>query len=165
MVHRHDGNYGNHVRRDAHGFNSGNPVNPLSIITGFAGDLISRVFPNKDDQEKAKLALAKMQADGDLKNLEIQMSAILAEAKSNDKWTSRARPSFMYVMYSMILAAIPMGVLHAVDPEISINIAAGMKAWLAAIPEHLWTVFGVGYLGYVGGRSFDKSKIFKSKNR
>jgi len=32
-------------------------------------------------------------------------------------------------------------------------------AWLSvlgAIPENLWWLFGAGYLGYTGARSFDK---------
>ena len=29
---------------------------------------------------------------------------------------------------------------------------------LAAIPEELWWLFGTGYLGYTGARSFDKRR-------
>jgi hypothetical protein len=31
------------------------------------------------------------------------MAAVLAEAESPDPWTSRARPSFLYVMYVLLL--------------------------------------------------------------
>ena len=138
-------------------------MNPFSIIAGLASSLIPKIFANKDDQEKAKIELFKMQQDGEFKELEIQLSAIVAEAKSNDKWTSRARPGFLYVMYFMILISFPMGILHAVNPGISASIAVGMKEWLAAIPEYLWSVFGIGFTGYVAARSFDKSKILNKK--
>jgi len=36
--------------------------------------------------------------------------------------------------------------------------AAGMVAWLAAIPEEMWWLFGAGYLGYAGLRTWDKTK-------
>jgi hypothetical protein len=86
------------------------------------------------------------------------MSAIIAEAQSQDPYTSRARPSFLYVMYALILAAIPMGVLHAYNPELAVSIATGLKAWLEALPEELWWLFGAGYLGYTGARTIDKVK-------
>ena len=37
------------------------------------------------------------------------MSAIVAEANSSDPWTSRARPSFLYLIYVLLLFAVPMG--------------------------------------------------------
>jgi hypothetical protein len=61
-------------------------------------------------------------------------------------------------MYIMILAAIPMGVMSVFKPAAAAQIAVGMQAWLTAIPEPLWTVFGVGYLGYTGARQFGKIK-------
>jgi hypothetical protein len=101
-----------------------------------------------------------MQQDGELKQLEISMSAIIAEAQSQDKWTSRARPSFLYVMYAFILSAFPMGALFAFEPEISQRVAEGVRFWLAAPPEEMWWLFGTGYLGYTGARSFDKKRKY-----
>lgn len=123
--------------------------------------VIDKIFPDAKDAEQAKLKLAQLEQAGELKELEVRMSAIIAEAKSGDKWTSRARPSFMYVIYIMILSAIPMGVLTAYDPTIATNITLGMKAWLSAIPEGLWTTFGIGYTGYSMARSYDKKQILQ----
>lgn len=137
-------------------------MNPLLIapIASFAEKLIDRLFPDKTaqaaDRAKAELEVLKLTQDGTLKELEIQMSAILAEANSSDPWTSRARPSFMYVMYTMILASIPMGVLYVFNPAAALGIAAGMQSWLGAIPEEMWWLFGAGYLGYTGSRMLEK---------
>jgi hypothetical protein len=122
------------------------------------GALIDKIFPDPEQKARAQIALLQAEKDGQLQEAKLQMSAILAEAQSSDPWTSRARPSFMYVMYILILACIPMGILAAFHPEIATKVADGMKAWLGAIPEELWTVFGVGYLGYTGARSFEKFK-------
>lgn len=84
--------------------------------------------------------------------LRTQLSGILAEAQSADPWTSRARPSFLYVMYAMLLWAIPMGLIAAVQPEAAANIAAGMNAYLNGLPEPLYALFGTGYLGYTVAR-------------
>jgi len=58
----------------------------------------------------------------------------------------------------MILSAIPMGLVHAWRPEIAAGVVAGMSGWLSGIPEELYWMFSVGYLGYTGARTFDKRK-------
>jgi hypothetical protein len=58
----------------------------------------------------------------------------------------------------IILAAIPMGVLWAFEPATADRIATGLQRWLAAIPSEVWQLFTVGYLGYTGGRSWEKVK-------
>jgi len=130
-------------------------------IMGGIDTVADKFFVDAADKEKFKLQAIKMAQDGKFKAQEIQLSAILAEAKSSDPWTSRARPSFLYVMYLMILAAIPMGILSVFNPEAATQIAVGMKSWLTAIPESLWGVFGVGYLGYTGAREYGKAKLLK----
>lgn len=124
--------------------------------------IIDKIIPDPKVAQEAKFNLLKLQQDGTLKEAEIQLSAILTEAQSQDKWTSRARPSFLYVIYIMILSAIPMGILHAFNPNLASSIAEGMKLWLQAIPDALWTLFGAGYLGYSFSRSFDKAKGAKT---
>jgi hypothetical protein len=133
----------------------------LNALLSLAGNVIDKIFPDKEKAHEAKLKLLELEQQGQLKNLEIQMSAILAEAKSTDKWTSRARPSFMYVMYCMILACIPMGILTVFEPQAAHQITIGMKSWLSAIPEGLWVTFGIGYTGYAAARSYDKKQILK----
>ena len=123
------------------------------------GKLIDRLFPDPEEAAKKKLEMAVLQQTGELKELEVRMGAILAEANSADPWTSRARPSFMYVFYVLILAAIPMGITYALNPVLAADITTGFQAWLAAIPEEMWTLFGVGYLGYTGARSLDKRRL------
>ena len=135
---------------------------PSSLIVGGVVDLLGkgldRIFPDKVEREKAKLALFQAQQDGQLKELEVSMSAIIAEANSSDPWTSRARPSFMYVMYLLLLSAIPMGFLFAFDPGTAAGVTEGFKDWLGALPDELWWLFGAGYLGYTGARTFEKGK-------
>lgn len=137
-----------------------NPLDVIEPVSEFFGKVIDKIWPDKTAQAaeraKATLAMAELQQNGDLKLLTVQMSAILAEAQSADPWTSRARPSFLYVIYVMILMSIPIGFLSAFRPDMALAVAAGMKAWLAAIPEPLYALFGVGYVGYAASRSYDK---------
>lgn len=122
--------------------------------------IIDKVFPDPEQRDKAKLELLKAESNGDLEKTKQQMAAILAEAKSIDPWTSRARPSFLYVIYIMILSSIPMGFLYAYEPITAHNVAEGMGFWLDKIPDGLYDVFAIGYLGYTGARSFEKYKGF-----
>ena len=93
-----------------------------------------------------------------MEQIRAQLSAIVAEAQSADPWTSRARPSFLYVMYALLLWAIPMGLIAAAQPAMAKDIASGMNAYLAGIPEPLYALFGTGYLGYTVARSWGKAK-------
>ena len=131
-----------------------------SLIAPIAG-LIDKIIPDPRARDAAKLELLKMQGTHDMDTLRTHLSAIVAEAGSADAWTSRARPSFLYVMYAIILWAIPMGLIAAIRPQTAKDVAAGMSAYLSAIPESMWALFGTGYLGYTAARSWGKAKGFE----
>jgi hypothetical protein len=133
----------------------------MNAIFTLAGSLIDKLIPDKKQAAAAKLKVLQLEQDGQLTEMSTRMSAIIEEAKSADPWTSRARPTFMYVIYLMILSAIPMGVVAAFDPTMATAIATGMQAWLAAIPDGLWATFGIGYSGYSVARSIDKKNALK----
>lgn len=139
----------------------------IDLASNVGSKLIDRLFPDKvaqaSERATAQLAMFQLQSDAELQEQKQALSGILAEAQSTDPWTSRARPSFMYVIYLMIVMSIPMGFLSAYNPQIAINVIAGMKQWLAAIPDSLYTLFGVGYLGYTTAHSYDKKVIQENK--
>ncbi|WP_420724038.1 holin family protein [Hwanghaeella sp. LZ110] len=131
------------------------------VVKGIAGPLfglVDSLFTSDEERAAAKLKLMEMEQRGELETMRVQMSAILAEANSKDPWTSRARPAFLYVIYIIILSALPMGILSAFRPDMATEITLGVNAWLSAIPDALWTLFGAGYLGYAGARTVDKLK-------
>lgn len=124
--------------------------------------LIDKLIPDPAAKAKAQFDLLQLQQQGEFKDEENRFSAIIAEAKSEDKWTSRARPSFLYVVYVLLLASLPMGLLAAVSPETATAIADGMKAWLESIPESIIELFQWVMLGYIGGRSLEKTQKLKA---
>lgn len=128
----------------------------LSSIFGIGSKIIDKLFPDPAQKAQAQLELLKMQQAGDLDEIKVQLSAIIAEAQSTDPWTSRARPSFLYVVYVLLLWSIPMGVLTIFRPEAAAAFTLGFKAWMSAIPEPVLTLFGVVMTGYVAGRSWEK---------
>ena len=130
----------------------------LESLIGPLASIIDKVIPDKAARERAKIELIKLEGSQELEGLQARLSAILAEAQSPDPWTSRARPSFLYVMYAMILWALPMGLIASFRPEAARDIAAGMNAYLTGLPEPLYALFGTGYLGYTAARQWGKVK-------
>lgn len=130
----------------------------IEALIGPVSKVLDRIIPDPEARDRAKLELLKAQNDQEMHAIAVQMQAIVAEAQSPDPWTSRARPSFLYVMYTLILWALPMGLIAAVEPKTAIGIANGMTAYLRGLPEELYALFGTGYLGYTAARTWGKVK-------
>ncbi|MGB7418821.1 MAG: holin family protein [Erythrobacter sp.] len=133
----------------------------MAIIETLIGPIISlidKIIPDPEARARAKLELIKLEGTQEMRLIEARLSAIVAEAQSADPWTSRARPSFLYVMYALILTALPMGVLSAVSPATATDIANGMTTYLRGLPDELYALFGTGYLGYTAARQWGKIK-------
>jgi len=131
-----------------------------SIATGGLKDLVLGVLDRIKlaPEEKAKIELQmaqnafelqKMEAefqqkllDTQTKEIEVASANIRAEASSGDKYTSRARPSFMYMCIFILgwnYIAVPLFGRLPLD-----------------LPEALFWLFGSCVLGYTGARSWEK---------
>lgn len=136
------------------------PVTITSLFT-IGSKIIDKIFPDPEQKAKAQLELLQMQQTGELSMIQTQLSAIIAEAKSPDPWTSRARPSFLYVVYILLLWSIPMGVLTIFKPEAAASFTQGFKGWMEAIPEPIIILFGTVMTGYVASRGYEKVRGVK----
>lgn len=128
----------------------------IESLIGPIASLIDKIIPDPQARERAKLELLALEGTQEMQAIQARLSAIVAEANSADPWTSRARPSFLYVMYAMLLFALPMGVLAAFNPQVAADIGTGMNAYLNGLPEPLYALFGTGYLGYTVARQWGK---------
>lgn len=133
-------------------------LDPVTAVLDIGSKVIDKLWPDKEKADAAKLELYRLQQQGQLEEMKVQLSAIIAEAQSADPYTSRARPSFLYVVYVLILWAIPMGILTIFNPSAAAAFTTGFKAWLSAIPDEILQLFGVVMTGYVLGRSWEKVK-------
>lgn len=136
-------------------------MNPLIIapIIDLISKGIDRWIPDPEERAKAQIDMVRMAQEGQFKELEASMRAIMAEAQSADPWTSRSRPMFLYVFYVVILALVLLAPLLGIFyPErmdlFFLNVGKGF----GAIPEELWWTFTAGYLGYAGLRTREKEK-------
>lgn len=135
-------------------------MDPVTIggIFGIGSKLIEKLIPNPEEKTKAQLELMRMQQDGELEEMKTQLSAIISDSQSADPWTSRARPTFLYVVYILLLWSLPMGVLTIFNPDAAEQFTEGFGAWMKAIPDPILQLFGVVMTGYVLGRSWEKVK-------
>lgn len=74
------------------------------------------------------------------------------------RYAAAARPTFLYLIYALLLWSLPVGLIAAVSPAAAAAIVAAMAAYFRAIPDALYTLFGTAYLGYAVARSWDKAQ-------
>lgn len=137
-------------------------LDPITAGIDLVNTIVGK-FSSGTDKAKFTLELERLKQEGELDFLHSKMSAILAEAQSTDPWTSRARPAFLYVIYILILMSIPMAIIHTIDANTATTLISGFHGWLEAIPERFVDLFGMGYLGYAGGRTVEKTMSMYKK--
>src|SRR6266849_1487053 len=100
---------------------------------------------NQTQVQLAQIALESKAQDTLARETEAASANIRAEAASGDKYTSRARPSFLYVMLGILSAN------YVVFPLVG-------KTSLV-FPDALFWLFGSCMLGYTGARTWEKYSI------
>ncbi len=122
-----------------------------SIREAITGEAI--VDPNK----KAELLMKAQELEAALETT--RLSIMVAEASSADKWTSRARPGFLYLFYAVILAlTIVAPAVGVFSPAAMTVFYANVKSGFDAVPTEMWWTFTTGYLGYTAARQYGKLK-------
>ena len=133
----------------------------FEAIIPFLFKIIDRIVPDEQARAAAKHELMKNENQQIVTEMQASLSAIIAEGSSNDPWTSRARPSFLYLIYFIILSCFVGGIIGIWYPVQAQMAASNISVMLKAIPTELYNLFAMGYLGYAGARSFDKWKKIK----
>ena len=124
-----------------------------TILGGGVGKLIKDIVGTFKLSPEAKLEFDKELAENEfkLKQMDAELESkladtasanIRAESGSTDKYTSRARPTFLYIVEFILLwnyVAVPL-----------------FKQTPVILPEPLFWLFGSVMLGYVGARSWEK---------
>lgn len=124
---------------------------PVTAVANLVNTVVERTLPDKQAQEKAKLAIAEMQLNGDFANMAGQIQTNIAEAASNHVFVSGWRPyvgwicgtALAYEMLMRPLLSFFVAVCggHAVAPSIQ--------------TQDLFTVL-LGMLGLAAARTVEK---------
>ena len=134
-----------------------------TLIGGNLGDLFQKIVGafKLPPEQAAQLQMAQLQHAADLAKIESDLEAqaqaalareveaasanIRADAASGDKYTSRARPSFIYVMLAILAGNYILFPLIHYPPLV--------------FPDALFWLFGSCMLGYTGARTWEKIGI------
>ena len=139
-------------------------ITGIGSIFDFGSKVIDKLFPDKNEAEKAKIAMIQLQQEGAFKELELEYKAAseqiavnMKEAEHSSVFVSGARPAAMWVCvagfgYNFIIfpllswASLNLSwqVPPVIDSTIMMNLLFGM-------------------LGLAGFRSYDKKNGVASK--
>lgn len=111
---------------------------------GLIKEILDKFIPDPQQKANAILELEKLQQQSELAQIEVNKT----EASSEDKYTSRARPTIMYICgagfgYQYILQPFIISFLSAMNISVT-------------IPNLDMTAIGTVLLGLCGLRSWDK---------
>jgi hypothetical protein len=121
-------------------------ADPITAVSDLANTVISRIWPDKTEQEKAQMAAALTIVQG-------QLDANKAEAASPSAFTSGWRPGIGWV------CALALFFQYIARPMLMwVGIVTGHQ-WpmLPGIDDNLWQLM-LGMLGLGGLRSLEKVK-------
>ena len=134
-------------------------ITGIGSIFDLGGKIIDKIFPSKDEADKAKLAMLQLQQQGEFKELEMeytaraqQVAVNVEEAKSENMFVSGWRPFVGWVCGA--------GLTYSVLGQ-PILVTFGAKAPVADVSvliELLLAMLGLGAM-----RSIDKANGVASK--
>ena len=120
-------------------------------------EIQAQLDKNQFELSKMEHEIAVKQQEYMAKEIDAASANIRAEAGSGDKYSARSRPTFMYVIYLVIIwnfLVLPI-----------IQMANGLTVAPIDLPGDMYWLFGAGYLGYAGFRSLDKSGFQWNKSK
>lgn len=128
-------------------------MNPLDSVFNLGSNILDKFFPDKDEANKAKIALLEMKQNGELAVLQAQSGIIVAEANSEHWLAANWRPITMLTFVFIIANN------YIIYPYLSLFFD---NAPVLDIPPDMWDLLKLGLGGYVVGRSVEKGiKNFK----
>ena len=140
-------------------------ITGLGSVFDFGSKVIDKIFPNKDDAEKAKLAMLQMAQNGEFKELDLQaqrdqqQAAINAEESKQGGLLNQWRPALGWVCvsaYAYNFVLMPFVVWLS-------TFITGAAPAMSAMDTTELSVLLLGMLGIGGMRSIDKKTATRCK--
>jgi hypothetical protein len=128
---------------------------PVSAICDTVGTIVNKIWPDKTEEEKGKLALAMQQMQGEFQVIIAQIQTNAAETASADKYTSRWRPTVGYI------CCVALAYNFLVHPLLTWAVAMWAKPGFVCPPmtpsDMLYGLL-FGMLGIGGMRTYEKTQ-------
>jgi len=122
-------------------------VDPITAGLTFGSKIIDKIFPDKSEAQKAKLALLELEQKGELAEL-VESSAIVQAEANSDSWLAANWRPLTMMCFTTIIANN-----YILYPYISLFWA---DAPILELPAQMWDLLKIGIGGYIVGRSSEK---------
>ena len=139
---------------------------PFTAVFDIANTVIKRVWPNPEDQAKAQMELAKLQQEGDFKELDAQIQVLMGQIETNKieaehgglfkggwrpavGWVCAAAMAYTFILNPLIVSAV----------QITAHFTGAKLFPLEFLPDLGWQDLSpvlIGMLGLGGLRTFEK---------
>ena len=134
-----------------------------SGIVNEVGSIADNLFTSDEERQEQRIRQENQRLQHEVALMQARLSAIITESQSEDKVTSRARPMFLYVMYLLFLLMMIGAIIGIWYPTEMKQASENLSLLFHALPNELYALFGAGYLGYTGARTYDKKQEVKYK--
>ncbi len=135
----------------------------IDSIVGSVGTVLDNLFTSDDEKEKNNIALTQItlaaaQAEKELaadlekaylEDAKDMRRQLKVELQSQDSYVRRARPTFNYIFYTVLIFNYIFLPIY--------QMISGVTVEPVQLPTELWTVFGVGFIGYGYLRTVEKT--------
>jgi hypothetical protein len=137
----------------------------VDTIIGSVGNVLDNLFTTDDEKQKNKIALTQItlaaaQAERELaadlekaylEDAKDMRRQLRVELQSQDAFVRRARPTFNYIFYTVLIFNFIFIPIY--------QLITGSSLDVIELPTELWTVFGVGFIGYGYLRTVEKTAV------
>ena len=133
-------------------------LDPISAALDLGNTLITRIFPDPEKADQAKLELLKLQQSGELASMTAQTDINKVEASSSSLFVSGWRPAIGWV------CALALAYQYLIRP-LAGTVASIFEITIPVLPgldDNLWQLM-MGMLGMGGLRTFEKVQGVASK--
>jgi hypothetical protein len=128
------------------------------ILDLAGGKVISRILDKVAPGKLSPKEVALLEAEYDSLIERNKGIIMTAEASNESFFTSGARPCLLWICHFII-------VWNYCIPAVCSTFGYPLSHQAINLPEGLWELFKWGYLGYVGGRSYEKIKNVSGKGK
>jgi hypothetical protein len=129
-------------------------LDPISAALDLGNTLITRIFPDPEKADQAKLELLKLQQSGELASMTAQTDINKEEAKSTNWFVAGARPFILWICgFAMLYCTLIEPILRFVA-----TVLYGYTGAFPVIDSNFTMQVMFGILGLGAMRTYEKAK-------
>lgn len=123
-------------------------ADPITGALNLGSKLLDKIFPDKNEAAKAKLALLELEQNGQLQEM-VESSKIIQSEANSEHWIAATWRPITMLTFVVIIANN-----YILYPYLSLF---WEDAPSLALPPQMWDLLKIGLGGYVVGRTVEKT--------